>query len=188
MSLTELQSEIAQLSAAELEALRSTIETELLKKTPREPATFAEHAASLRGTITLHFRAGTTTSRLKRGTQSAMTHRFDTKAWIPPGGNSSRHGRQGRYGRMRNLCVRCGLGVRLLRRRQESSHEVLRPHPCAERDAGERVAASAVTPNSRNRDLGDRRPPVKPFNLLSAGPLRTRHCLDFPTQSRTTAR
>lgn len=54
MSLTELQSEIAQLSAAQLEALRSAIETELLKKQqPKEFANFAEYAASLRGTITL---------------------------------------------------------------------------------------------------------------------------------------
>ncbi len=53
MSLTELKSEIAQLSAAELEILRSTIEAELLKKAPKDPATFAEYAASLRGTIIL---------------------------------------------------------------------------------------------------------------------------------------
>ncbi len=63
MLLTELKSEIAQLSAAELEALRSTIEAELLKKAPAEPTTFAEYAASLRGTIILH-PVGTTTSRL----------------------------------------------------------------------------------------------------------------------------
>ncbi len=54
MSLTELKSEIAQLSAADLEALRNTIEAELLKKEPKEPATFAEYAASLKGTIIFH--------------------------------------------------------------------------------------------------------------------------------------
>ncbi len=53
MSLTEIKSEIAQLSAAELETLRSTIEAELLKKAPADPTTFAEYAASLRGTIIL---------------------------------------------------------------------------------------------------------------------------------------
>jgi hypothetical protein len=54
MSLTELKSEIAQLSAAQLEALRSAIETELAKKQqPKEFANFAEYAASLRGTIIL---------------------------------------------------------------------------------------------------------------------------------------
>ncbi len=54
MSLTEIKSEIAQLSATELEALRSTIEAELLKKAPAEPTTFAEYPASLRGTLILH--------------------------------------------------------------------------------------------------------------------------------------
>jgi hypothetical protein len=54
MSLTELKSEIAQLSAAQLEALRSAIETELAKKQQcKEFANFAEYAASLRGTIIL---------------------------------------------------------------------------------------------------------------------------------------
>ncbi|MGI8820093.1 MAG: hypothetical protein ACR2ID_04385 [Chthoniobacterales bacterium] len=54
MSLTELKSEIAHLSAADLGALHSAIEAELLKKEPAEPTTFAEYAASLRGTMTLH--------------------------------------------------------------------------------------------------------------------------------------
>ena len=54
MSLTELKSEISQLSAAQLEALRSAIETELAKKQqPKEFANFAEYAALLRGTIIL---------------------------------------------------------------------------------------------------------------------------------------
>ena len=55
MSLTELKTEIAQLSAAQLEALRSAIETELAKKQqPKEFANFAEYAASLRGSIIFH--------------------------------------------------------------------------------------------------------------------------------------
>ncbi len=54
MSLTELKSEIAQLSAADLEALRSAIEAELLKKEPQEPADFAEYAATLRGMMKLN--------------------------------------------------------------------------------------------------------------------------------------
>ncbi|MEN3369594.1 MAG: hypothetical protein V7609_1737 [Verrucomicrobiota bacterium] len=54
MSLTELKSEIAQLSAPQLEALRSAIETELAKKQqPKQFANFAEYAASLRGTVIL---------------------------------------------------------------------------------------------------------------------------------------
>ncbi len=53
MSLTELQSEIAQLSPAELEALRSAIDSELTKRQASAPVNMAEYFASLRGTITL---------------------------------------------------------------------------------------------------------------------------------------
>ncbi|MBA3353505.1 MAG: hypothetical protein H0U23_14000 [Blastocatellia bacterium] len=54
MSLTELKAEIEKLPPSDLEALRSTIEAELSKKQKSEPATFAEYAAALKGTIIFH--------------------------------------------------------------------------------------------------------------------------------------
>lgn len=54
MSLTELKAEIEKLPPSDLEALRGTIEAELSKKRKAEPATFAEYAAALKGTITFH--------------------------------------------------------------------------------------------------------------------------------------
>ena len=49
MSLTELKTEIAQLSRAELEALRSTIDSELTKKQTSQIVNFAEYAGCARG-------------------------------------------------------------------------------------------------------------------------------------------
>lgn len=53
MSLTELKSEIAELSAAELKALQLAIDAELNKKQSAEPGNSGDYLGSMRGTAIL---------------------------------------------------------------------------------------------------------------------------------------
>ena len=81
MSVTELQSEIAKLSPAELEALRSTIESELTRKQASAQRTWRITSVAC-AAPSPSFLAGTNPSLWKTGTRSTMTYLFDTNAWL----------------------------------------------------------------------------------------------------------